>query len=113
MTVTARCDCLFVMVLLGYRNSQTYRLRVCWRGLRGVLKSGKGVGLFGLFPLLVYIAVSAFLSVFGFYLTKSERKVTVKPAGDEDPRNPVLYLRSFIDDGVAATVVDSSPLWPT
>lgn len=78
----------------------------------GFLRSGKGISLLGLFPLLIYITVAAVLSVVGLYLYHVGKKMTVRTT-DKDPRNPVLYLRSFIDDGVAATVVESNPHDPS
>ena len=81
--------------------------------MAGSLKSWEMIKLVGVFNLIVIYACSVSLSSFGLYIYHVGKKMTVKTgeeAEEDDPRNPVLYLRSFTDDGVAATVVERSPL---
>jgi hypothetical protein len=77
------------------------------------LKSGKMIENYGSLNLIIIIVCATGLVSFGLYIYHIGKKMTVKTAEEtteDDPRNPVLYLRSFTDDKVAATVVERSPL---
>jgi hypothetical protein len=77
------------------------------------LKSWKMIENYGSLNLIIIFAGAIGLASFGLYIYHIGKKMTVKNAETEtmdDLRNPVLYLRSFTDDKVAATVVERSPL---
>jgi hypothetical protein len=81
--------------------------------MTGFLRSAKIIEEIGLFSLIICYALATLLSFLGLYLNHTGKKLTAKTAEEEmskDTRNPVLYLRSFIDDVVAAKVVKRSPL---
>jgi hypothetical protein len=81
--------------------------------MAGALKSWEMIKNFGSLNLIIISVSAAGLSSFGLYIYHIGKKMTVKTPEEtelDDPRNPVLYLRSFTDDGVAATVVERSPL---
>ena len=78
----------------------------------GVVLGGLRAGLAGIALPLLIIAISAGLCVFvaavGSLLCRIGKKLTAQQAESlllRDSRNPVLYLRSFADDHVAATPV--------
>jgi hypothetical protein len=77
------------------------------------LRSWRMIENFGSLNLVIILACATGLASFGLYVYHVGKKMTVKTAEEaetDDPRNPVLYLRSFTDDGIAATVVERSPL---
>jgi hypothetical protein len=76
------------------------------------LKSWKMIEDHGSLNLIIIFACATGLASFGLYIYHIGKKMTVKNVEEtmkDDPRNPVLYLRSFTDDKVAATVVERSP----
>lgn len=80
--------------------------------MAGSLKSWRLIETLGSLKLIIIFACATGLASFGLYIYHIGKKMTVKTAPettDDDPRNPVLYLRSFTDDRVAATVVERSP----
>lgn len=74
------------------------------------LKSGKMIENYGSLNLVIIFVCATGLVSFGLYIYHIGKKIIAKETTEDDPRNPVLYLRSFTDDKVAATVVERSPL---
>jgi hypothetical protein len=68
---------------------------------------------FGFFNAFVYYLGGIFAIICGRYVFHIGKKIAAKTAPEimhEDKRNPVLYLRSFIDDEVTARIFEKNSI---